>query len=331
MHRMDPQACVSIDPACWSRMPHSEMSAGYLDIVSLGELQAQQVQTATTRESIPDINVICFGRADKYQSDTSYLQIALPMHTKNENSVDATWCFQVASNFNGLENSSTKVAPKKLYLNNLLVDQTQGPSATGGAIHGAALRYDKQPINLLSDTSLAPLVNTGKLVIPDDVCTLDEHEVAKVKVLIHRSLTANVDRSVRQQCLWYAQGPSITQVLVSTNIELGSTDRPRHPLSPTMSRIAYLSTYLGGLRAGCDYLVLTLVGGGSFRHSLNEIAHELGRVHLEYGHQYKGVYLVIWDSADYHKVRDQLNKLDISVKPYLSPKQLWASLKNDLS
>lgn len=102
--------------------------------------------------------------------------------------------FQVASNFNCLELGSEFISAfNGKHITQLMLDQTQGPSAAGGAIYGTILRISKhkvKEINLLEDTPLKQ--NNGKLHRTSEFPVFDPD---LIKIGLHTNVGANFCRT----------------------------------------------------------------------------------------------------------------------------------------
>lgn len=191
--------------------------------------------------------------------------------------------YQVASNFNCLEVAHERTNPfSGLFLTNLMSDSTQGPSAAGGAAYGAMLRSalnHRLPINLLDESVLGPQVNNGKLylnmVTPQMIHDLDEDTV---KVGLHRDVVANFNRPFGT-CQYLKDGPRIDQVYTSTCIQ---KSRGSHPLAEKLLHAAYEGTYLCAIKRQSTRLVLTLIGGGCFMNSYDQIMNAILAAHDRY-------------------------------------------------
>jgi hypothetical protein len=187
--------------------------------------------------------------------------------------------FQVASNFNCHElGSPSRSVFSGRYITQLMVDHTQGPSASGGAVFGAfgrVAQHKEKEINLLEDTTLNPtngkLYNTAKFSFfnPD-----------LIKVGIQTGVRATFSRSYHN-FKYNPQGVKINQVYTSTSIFSNSYDN-NHELADILLEKAYEGTYLAGIELCCPKLVLTLIGGGVFHNPMNLIIRNILDNHEKY-------------------------------------------------
>ena len=187
--------------------------------------------------------------------------------------------FQVASNFNCHElGSVTRSVFSGKYITRLMVDCTQGPSASGGAVAGAFVRVAKhkeKEINLLEDTTLNP--NNGKLYNTSEFSMFNPD---LIKVGIQSNVSANFCRS-KYNFKYNSTGVKINQVYTSTCIFSNRFDK-NHELADILLEKAYEGTYLVGIELNCPKLVLTLIGGGVFNNPMNLIIKNIIENHIKY-------------------------------------------------
>jgi hypothetical protein len=187
--------------------------------------------------------------------------------------------FQVASNFNCHElGSPNKSVFSGRYITQLMVDCTQGPSASGGAVAGAFSRVAKhkeREINLLEDTSLSP--NNGKLY---NTLNFPDFNSDLIKVGIQSKVRANFCRS-DYNFAYNPLGPRINQVYTSTCIFSKSNDK-NYELADILLDKAYEGTYLTGIELLCPKIILTLIGGGVFHNPMNLIIKNIINNHEKY-------------------------------------------------
>lgn len=194
------------------------------------------------------------------------------------NSIEGT-LFQVASNFNCMElGSSTRSAFSGKYITQLMLDCTQGPSAAGGAAFGSILRVAKhkeKEINLLEDTPLQP--NNGKL---NKINNFPNFDIDLIKVGIHTNVGANFCRS-DYKFEYNPNNVKINQVYTSTCIYSNNFDNDNN-LADILLNKAYEGTYLSGIITECPKIVLTLIGGGTFRNPMEIIIKNILENHRKY-------------------------------------------------
>jgi hypothetical protein len=245
--------------------------------------------------------------------DTSSLQIHLPeladTHSKKP------ILYQVASNFNCQENGTVYTSlTSNHYLSNLMIDSTQGPSASAGAGLGAIerLRYHlNNPINLLSafakenaqDPNSFIEVRNGKITNWSHDIDVSKLDVDNVKIGVHSGVSANFDRSNRKCCYFYERGVPIYQVFVSTicipdKKKIVKTDRR---LAAFLLKAAYDGTYLAARSLESRKLVLTFIGGGVFNNPFELIIEAIVNAHLGIDTEYLDeVILPIFDPSVNH-------------------------------
>lgn len=207
--------------------------------------------------------------------DTSALQLACPPGSLS----------QVASNFNCLELSSAIADPfSGRFLTKLMSDSTQGPSAAAGAGLGAigiVAHSKQQPIDLLRSVSGLSAVS-GKLYFSKDEGDSEDFDENQVRVGLLQSVQATFDRSVPGRCTFVPDGPVIDQVFVSTVILPRQPSDEELQTSRKLLKAAYDATYLAAVLGQSPRLLLTLVGGGSFRNRLEDIVGALVSAHQQF-------------------------------------------------
>jgi hypothetical protein len=192
---------------------------------------------------------------------------------------------QVASNFNCLELSSAVANPfSGRFLTQLMRDSTQGPSAAAGAGLGAigiVAQSKQQPIDLLRSVRGLRAQN-GKLYFSKEEGDSDDFDEDQVRVGLLQSVQATFDRSVPGRCMFVRDGPAIDQVFVSTVIlRRDPSDEELHT-SRKLLKAAYDATYLAAVLGQSPRVLLTLVGGGSFRNRLEDIVGAVASAHMQF-------------------------------------------------
>lgn len=212
---------------------------------------------------------------DTYDSHTELFDTSVLQYNAKPGTL-----FQVASNFNCLENASQKTNVFSGYfITWQMMDSTQGPSASAGAAFGAILRlikHKESPINLLADTPIKQ--DNGKVEYNNernlDISTINpEH----IRVGLHRNVTACFLRSDKFN--YNAKGPKINQVFTSTCICDNNTP---NSLSRILLESAYEATYLCAIITKAAEVVLTMIGGGVFNNNHGVIIDALMRAHNKY-------------------------------------------------
>lgn len=208
-----------------------------------------------------------------YTNENEFDTSAIQFYSK-ENTI-----VQVASNFNCLEIPHEKYNPFNGYfLTKQMTDNTQGPSASGGAPFGSMLRlikHKEKEINLLDGTPLN--VTNGKLKYNDNK-KFNEFNGDLIKIGLQRNVEANFIRT--SKTFTYAQnGVKINQVFTSTCICPTTTP---NKLSDILLEKAYEGTYLCAILTNAPTIVLTMIGGGVFNNSSELIVRNIMKIHNKY-------------------------------------------------
>lgn len=277
---------ISITPDNWFekllRFPETKFKYTYDEIpikyhdcmgtfqpISIKDLKEQIDFTVVNNEKLP---LTVYHRDTYYEHtelfDTSALQFNAKPNT----------LFQVASNFNCLENPKANYNVFNGYfITNQMTDITQGPSASGGAAFGAILRlikHKEQPINLLSDVPIEQ--NNGKVEYRKNM-SIPEFDSDLIRVGLHRDTRACFLRS--DEFKYNPAGPKINQVFTSTCI--CDTTQP-NKLSKVLLEAAYEATYLSAIFTKAPEVVLTMIGGGVFNNNNGLIIDAMMKAHNKY-------------------------------------------------
>jgi hypothetical protein len=185
---------------------------------------------------------------------------------------------QVESNFNCLELASECVNPfSPEFIEGIMTDTTQGPSAAGGCVAGMLQRiliHKDNPINLLEKTDLQ--VKNGKLYASKDNLKTKFDE---------NSIMIGLQKNVRANFLRYSKleyvdnGPIIDQVYTATCI---CDSYHKNSLSEKLLKCAYDGTYLSAIECKTTKLFLTLIGGGSFSNNIDSILDAIYNAHISH-------------------------------------------------
>jgi len=320
--------------------PRGERSwrAGLFVQPTLEDLRRQVEQMEVTRPAKLDcaLNVID-------STDIGYYQATF----KTEDKV----MVQIASNFHCLENGSPSCPPD---VGNLVEgycrDSTQGPAAAFG-VPGASLvrahyafkvhgedpslwgQTERQQVNLLENlckaaspaehfvgdclNGKARLLGEETHVTPDRI----DEVASKIKVGLHEDAEVVFTRgSVWGSLKVVEERPLVDQACTAT-LCYGFANRLHNPpaaalenLTKAILRASYEGTYLAAIARGRRKLLLTLIGGASFRNPMPLILAELKRAHCKWAShpasQLEEVILVLYDKS----VSDQYQKMlqDIS-------------------
>lgn len=202
--------------------------------------------------------------------DTSALQFTAP-----ENAL-----FQVASNFNCLEVPKANYNPFNGYfLTGQMTDNTQGPSASGGAAFGSILRlleHRIKPIDLLANV---PEISAKNGKVPYDWNSgVQIADTGRIKVGLHRNVRATFLR-MSNKFAYNPKGPRINQVFTSTCI--CENTRP-NGLSRSLLEAAYEGTYLSAVVTQAPMVILTMIGGGVFNNNHELIIEAMMKAHDKY-------------------------------------------------
>lgn len=193
------------------------------------------------------------------------------------------------------------------HIKQLMVDQTQGQSAAGGAVYGAMLRIAKhknKEINLLEDTPLKP--NNGKLYRRPDFPYFDPD---LIKIGLHTNVGANFCRT-DYKFEYNPDNIKINQVYTSTCIYKNRFEK-NNALAEILLNKAYESTYLAGITTNCPKMVLTLIGGGVFYNPMEIIIKSIIKNHREYS-----PYLINYCQVDVPFYTGDMNKIIELIKIY---------------
>jgi hypothetical protein len=291
--------------------------AGCFKVFSIAELDslAMNTDSRSRNQTVFEIHVRT-SSANLHRVEVSNLQM-----TAREGTM-----FQVASNFNCLENSAAGVyADYGNFVTNLMYDSTQGPAATSGAAFSALIRAhacfwepstssqlwgqtSTRTINLLGDEHLSPHfgVHNGKALVepisadwrPDQSDSLR----SRVRVGLHCNVRPffrrmspalplpSADEIQLKSCCFKQTDACIDQVFVSS-INLNSPNsEPPAQLNDKVRFLlsaAYEGTYAAAVARGSAELVLTLIGGGSFANPLEDIAKAMAAAHVRYASRFK--------------------------------------------
>jgi hypothetical protein len=217
------------------------------------------------------LNII-FRRVKNKDNEHLFDTSALQFNAKNGT------LFQVASNFNCHElGSPQRTVFSGKYITQLMIDCTQGPSASGGAVFGAFLRvanHRKEEINLLDETLLNHY--NGKLYNYDGISTLKPD---LIKIGLHTNVLANFCRT-EYNFEYNPNGPIIDQVFTSTCI-IQDMDT-FYDLAEILLEKAYEGTYLSAIMRRSPKIVLTLIGGDTFRNPMELIVEKIVKIHNLY-------------------------------------------------
>lgn len=227
----------------------------------------------------------------KYESKKLKVIFRRNKNKENENSFDTSalqfnsangTLFQVASNFNCHElGSPQRSVFSGKYITQLMVDCTQGPSASGGAIFGAFLRVAKhkqKEIDLLDETPLQHF--NGKLYNKKMSDYKFDFKSDLIKIGLHTNVMANFCRS-DYHFEYKSNGSVIDQVFTSTCIFENKNDK-YCDLAEILLEKAYEGTYLAGIIRQSPKIVLTLIGGGVFHNPMNIIVEKIIKIHNLY-------------------------------------------------
>lgn len=262
--------------------PHITNHMGSFTLISLHDLKKQTRMNPMNTKQILPLYVIT--RSDwtlEHKFDTSSLQYDAEPDT----------VFQVASNFNCLEVSSTTDNPLNgKYLSFLMEDTTQGPSASGGAVCGAFQILNKHfesPISLLEDVCITD--KNGKLMEEkvsqeqvDKLSTQQQH--IKVGILRNTHPVINRNATLGDTIIYTPQDTHIHQVFTSTCIVRRQSKKSLE-LQEILLRVAYEAVYLLAIQEHSHNIVLTMVGGGVFRNDRNTIIRIISETHKKYSCQ----------------------------------------------
>lgn len=249
---------------------------GIFEQVNIAQLKEQIDFTKPNTNNIHDPVKLNVYYRDTYDAHTELFDTSALQYNAKPGTL-----FQVASNFNCLENARKKTNVFNGYfITCQMIDTTQGPSASAGAAFGAILRlikHKESPINLLTDTPIKQ--NNGKVEYNNernlDISTINpEH----IRVGLHRNVTACFLRD-GTNFAFNEKGPKINQVFTSTCICDNNTP---NSLSRILLESAYEATYLCAIITKAPEVVLTMIGGGVFNNNHGVIIDALMQAHNKY-------------------------------------------------
>lgn len=214
---------------------------------------------------------------------------------------------QIASNFHCLENGSPNSSADNGHLvSGYAMDCTQGPGAAFGVPGASLLRAhyvfkdDKKPPDVWGQSSsrqcslirditdyCGGLVNGKALLTESDKHVTEEclDDVAsKIRVGLHTDAEVVFTRGSTRGSLGVLRHPyPLVDQVCSATLCYGYADhqvRMRdHNLTRAMLRAAYEGAYLAAIKRNRKVLLLTLIGGASFRNPMAMIFEELQRAH----------------------------------------------------
>jgi len=258
---------------------------------------------------------------------------------------------QIASNFHCLENGSPHLAADYGGLvSNYCSDCTQGPAAAFGVPAASLYRAhyafkdqkqveewgqtSERQVNLLQDVSdyCGECIN-GKALLNgrENPVTADfVSEVSdKVKVGLHSDCQVVFHRGSRRGYIGVVENPPFVDQVISATVCYGFIDSQHKPETPqlenlarVMLRAAYEGAYLAAIQRERSLLLLTLIGGASFRNPHNIILEEMMRAHVKYSKhhasQLRKVQLVLFEPRSAHKYITDLQEIQNKIEKEMS-------------
>lgn len=220
---------------------------------------------------------------------------------------------QIASNFHCLENGNPRTAADCGYLvSNYAMDTTQGPAAAFGVPAASLLRAHyafkmdssspdawgqtaERQVNLIEDicgdycgdcvNGKARLLGREKPVTPQ----LVDEVAGKVKVGLHSDAQVVFSRGRKRGTIAVVDDPQLVDQVCSATLCYGFANYHHDPppeqlenLTRALLRAAYEGAYLAAIKRQRKILLLTLIGGASFRNPHQLILEELKRAHAKY-------------------------------------------------
>ena len=263
---------------------YSHLQMGEFSTPSIGEMLSLLIKKSNKELPFFTIYIRKEHDSDNRYFDTSSLQTSPMLLPESIGKSRVT--FQVASNFNCQENGGFSLSDT--YLQDLMTDRTQGPSASAGAGLGAIHRYrihKRTHINLLRDTQCKVL--NGKLQYIDP-----QIDMRDIRVGLHIGTSAVFDRHDDKVCQMHNFALLINQVFTSTMPLDNKTDYNYKVREILMG--AYTGTYLATILSKSQVLVLTLIGGGVFNNPYDQIADIIALVHVKYAYHFNEVVLPLY-------------------------------------
>lgn len=252
---------------------------------------------------------------------------------------------QIASNFHCLENGNPSTPADCGYLvTGYATDSTQGPAASFGVPAASLLRAhypfwecgkppgewgqsSERQVNLIRDISKW----CGSCVNGKALLTGEEEEVEKeliddvagrVRIGLHSDAQVVFQRgSRRRQTLRVVDGPyPLVDQVCSATICYGYVDRKAGMppkgltnLARALLRAAYEGAYLAAIKRKRHLLLLTLIGGASFRNPMEVILEELKRAHEMWAthpaSELKEVRLLLYEPGSADRFQQELDRI----------------------
>jgi len=255
---------------------------------------------------------------------------------------------QIASNFNCLENGSPFLsADCGSLVSNYAMDTTQGPAAAFGVPAASLLRAhyafradgvdpslwgqsQERQVNLIENICAAEPYNfcgdciNGKARLKGGERPVT-HELidlvaGRVKVGLHSGAQVVFRRGSSRSTIGVVSEPQLVDQVCSATLCYGFADRIHRPppeqlsnLTRALLRAAYEGAYLSAILRGRRRLLLTLIGGASFRNPQEIILEELKRAHQRYSlhpsSQLEEVQLLLYEQGAAGRYQRTLNSL----------------------
>mmetsp|Transcript_88169 Transcript_88169/g.169775 ORF Transcript_88169/g.169775 Transcript_88169/m.169775 type:complete len:384 (-) Transcript_88169:192-1343(-) len=253
---------------------------------------------------------------------------------------------QIASNFHCLENGSPFLSADCGHLvSNYAMDCTQGPAAAFGVPAASLLRahyafkadgvnpslwgqsHERQ-VNLIADICGAEPYNfcgdcvNGKARLKGNerpvTCELIDVVTGRVKVGLHSDAQVVFRRGSSRSTIGVVSEPQFVDQVCSATLCYGFADSIYKPppeqlsnLTRALLRAAYEGAYLAAIVRGRRRLLLTLIGGASFRNPHEMILEELNRAHQRFSlhpaSQLEEVQLVLYEPGSARRYQQALN------------------------
>jgi len=278
------------------------MFAGFYQTKTIEDLRSETQNKKFQGE--PKFSIIIHDPVNQNQTDIRFWQAMYP-----------NAAFQIASNFNTLEGGMGK---PETYLTNMLKSPTQGEEASICTPATVYRKYAHQPINLLEKlypkiemttfNYYASIDNKIKKEFAQKKKTLSPQEKQKIGVGIHSNIVVGsgvipggpngTGYDGYQSALPYTidrvnneitSGIKITQIFTAA-VDLRNTrawmkKNNRKQVPPGLAQLCqdildadYLGTVLGALYDNKQQVVLTFMGGGSFRNEISWIIAAIEKV-----------------------------------------------------
>lgn len=232
--------------------------------------------------------------------------------------------FQVASNFNGLENTHSKSeCTNPTFLHDYIFDKTQGPKASMGCGASAISRLNcykgyqdiqtpNNGLNILKYLDRDFTISNGYALMNEDQLnsplSFDRNNLSlvrsKCKYILQRECDVTYNSRGDMDFSIVPPGYRVDQIFCSALNLSEHCYRNQHQYLNEKSRfilnLAYYSTFLAASKYKYDNLFLTMIGGGVFGNKPVDIVSEIGLAlqYVKFTHKID-INLVCYDKSQF--------------------------------